>query len=208
MTTSSTTGDQAAQTRPRVEGDREQEILDATLDVLAEVGYDLLTMDAVATAARASKATLYRRWNGKVALVVDALLSQKEPPTAPDTGTLRGDLLAAFCGMGGLTDRRQTAILGSIVTAIGRDEEFAAAFRREVIGPKSEASRAIFERARDRGELRDGVDLDVLTPALPGIVLHHHFVLGRHPDQALIARVVDQIILPAVLKTPHPKEDS
>ena len=67
-------------TRPRVEGDREQEILDATLDVLAEVGYDRLTMDAVATAARASKATLYRRWNSKVSLIIEALLSQKGPP--------------------------------------------------------------------------------------------------------------------------------
>ena len=62
-------------TRPRVEGDREQEIFDATLQVLEEVGSDRLTMDAVASAARASKATLYRRWNGKVALVIDALIS-------------------------------------------------------------------------------------------------------------------------------------
>ena len=88
-------------TRPRVEGDREQEIFDATLQVLEEVGYDRLTMDAVATAARASKATLYRRWNGKVALVIDALLSQKGPHESVDTGTLRGDLLATFCGVGG-----------------------------------------------------------------------------------------------------------
>ena len=48
--------------RPRVEGDREDQILDATVDVLADLGYDRVTMDAVATAAKASKATLYRRW--------------------------------------------------------------------------------------------------------------------------------------------------
>ena len=53
--------------RPRVEGDREQEILDAALEVLGEVGYDRLTMDAVAQRAKASKATLYRRWNSKAA---------------------------------------------------------------------------------------------------------------------------------------------
>ena len=63
--------------RPRVEGDREQEILDATLEVLADVGYDRLTMDAVAARAKASKATLYRRWNNKVSLVIDALAAQK-----------------------------------------------------------------------------------------------------------------------------------
>ena len=194
-------------TRPRVEGDREQEILDATLDVLADVGYDRLTMDAVAQRARASKATLYRRWNGKVALVVDALLSQKAPVTCPDTGTLRGDLIAAYCGMGGLNDQRQTAVLGSVVTAIGCDAEFAQAFRSDLVGPRSAAGRAAFERARERGELRDDVDLDLVAHALPGIVLHRQFVLGEQPDQSLIVRVVDQIILPAVLATQHPKED-
>src|SRR3954470_6760096 len=59
--------------RPRVEGGREEEILDATVTVLAELGYDRLTMDAVATAAKASKATLYRRWSTKAELVVDAI---------------------------------------------------------------------------------------------------------------------------------------
>ncbi len=90
--------------RPRVEGDREQEILDATLEVLGDVGYDRLTMDAVATRAKASKATLYRRWNGKVSLVIDALLSVKSTPEQPDTGNLRDDLIQSFCGLGGLTD--------------------------------------------------------------------------------------------------------
>jgi AcrR family transcriptional regulator len=186
-------------TRPRVEGDREQEIFDATLQVLEEVGYDRLTMDAVASAARASKATLYRRWNGKVSLVIDALLSQKTPHEAPDTGTLRGDLIATFCGAGGLTDHSAVATFASVLTAISRDAEFAEAFRQRVIGPKAAMGRLIFERARDRGELREGVDLDLLAPALAGICLHRLFLMGLPPDQDVIARVVDQIILPAAL---------
>jgi AcrR family transcriptional regulator len=197
----------AAATRPRIEGVREQELLAATLDVLADVGYDRLTMDAVATQARASKATLYRRWNGKVSLVVDALLSQKGRHDPPDTGTLRGDLLEAFCGMGGLTDRKQLAILASVITAIARDAEFALAFREKFIGPKAAMSRVIFENARERGEIRDDVDLDVITPALPGIILHRQFLLGEPPTQDLITRVIDQIILPAVL-TQHPLQSS
>src|SRR6476661_7275970 len=97
---------ETALSRPRVEGDREQEILDATLEVLADVGYDRLTMDAVAARAKASKATLYRRWNDKASLVVDALLVVKHTAETPDTGTLRGDLIASFCGLGGLTDEQ------------------------------------------------------------------------------------------------------
>lgn len=202
--------------RPRVEGDREQEILDATLDVLAELGYDRLTMDAVATRAKASKATLYRRWNDKASLVIDALLSHKLPFAAPDTGTLRGDLVESLCGMGGLTDRRQMAVFASLLTAVSRDEDFAQAFRRDFIGPKTALSRQIFERARDRGEIAPDLDLELLSTAVPGIVLHRLFLMGHAPDEAVIARVIDQIIVPAATcGAPHPhsartaqKEDS
>lgn len=187
-----------AAVRPRVEGDREQEILDATLTVLADAGYDRLTMDAVATEAKASKATLYRRWSSKPELVVDAVCSQKQHPPTPDTGTLRGDLLAAHCGMGGLGDPRATAVQAAVVTAMARDEEFAATYRREFLGPKQAASRTIFARARDRGEIRADLDLDLIAPALPGIVLHRVFLLGDEATPELVARVIDQIILPAV----------
>jgi len=187
--------------RPRVEGDREQEILDATLTVLAEAGYDRLTMDAVAAEAKASKATLYRRWSSKPVLVVDAVCSHKEHPPTPDTGSLRGDLMAAHCGMGGLGDPRATAVQAAVVTAMARDEEFAATYRREFLGPKQAASRTIFERARARGEVRDDVDLELIAPALPGIVLHRVFLLGDKATPDLVARVIDQIILPAVSRS-------
>lgn len=187
-----------ATVRPRVEGDREQEILDATLTVLADAGYDRLTMDAVATEAKASKATLYRRWSSKPELVVDAVCSQKQHPPTPDTGTLRGDLLAAHCGLGGLGDPRATAVQAAVVTAMARDEEFAATYRREFLGPKLAGSRTIFARARDRGEIRADLDLDLIAPALPGIVLHRVFLLGDEATPELVARVIDQIILPAV----------
>jgi AcrR family transcriptional regulator len=203
MTPISMTAPHAEGTRPRVEGDREQEIFDATLRVLEEVGYDRMTMDAVAEAARASKATLYRRWNGKVALVIDALQSAKGPLEVPDTGSLREDLLQTFCGVGGLTDHSAVATFASVLTAISRDAEFAAAFRERVIAPKAAIGRMIFERARDRGELREGIDLDLIAPALAGICLHRLFLMGLPPDQDVIARVVDQIILPAALAQPE-----
>lgn len=187
-------------TRPRVEGDREREILDATLEVLAELGYDRLTMDAVATRAKASKATLYRRWNGKVSLVIDALLSAKGDHEVPDTGSLRGDLIASFCGAGGLCDEQSVSTFASVLTAIHRDQDFAAAFRRDVIGPKAALSHGIFERARERGEIGDHVDIDLLAPALAGIALHRMYVMGELPDEALVTRVIDQIIIPAATR--------
>lgn len=187
--------------RPRVEGDREQEILDATLEVLIDVGYDRLTMDAVATRAKASKATLYRKWESKATLVIDALTSQKEPPgPPPDTGSFREDLIAVFCGPGHLADERQSALLASVITAIGRDEEFAAAFRTQFIAPKAVRARAIYERAQARGEIAADVDLEILTAALPGIILHRQFLLGEMPTPDRITRVIDQVIIPAATR--------
>lgn len=191
-----------AAVRPRVAGVREQQILDAALEALADVGYDRLTMDAVAARARASKATLYRRWRTKADLVVEALTSQKEAPMLPDTGSLRGDLLATYCGLGGLTDRRQLAVFASVVTAISRNEEFAEAFRRDFVAPKAAIATAIFERARERGEIPADADIALLAPALPGIVLHRLFLMGERPTSGLVERVVDQIILPAARYSP------
>jgi AcrR family transcriptional regulator len=172
--------------------------------VLQDVGYDRLTMDAVALRARASKATLYRRWNSKLRLVIDALLTTKQAPVVPDTGSLRGDLLTMFCGLGGVTDHEAVGVFASVITAVGRDPEFAHAFRTEIIGPKIAASQEIWERAKARGELRPDADLSLLEPALAGIVLHRVFLMGEEPTDELVARVVDQIILPAA--SPHLQE--
>jgi AcrR family transcriptional regulator len=193
-----TPAEAATHLRPRVEGDREREILDAALEVLAEVGYDRLTMDAVAQRAKASKATLYRRWNSKATLVVDALATQKATPPVPDSGDLRTDLLTAFCGMGGLTDHDTTQTFGAVMTALSTDPEYAAEFRTRVLKPKAQLSRTLFQRAVDRGEVRTDLDLDLVAPALAGIVLHRIFVMGEVPGPTLIEHVIDQIILPAV----------
>jgi AcrR family transcriptional regulator len=195
-------------TRPRVAGERELEILEATLEVLADVGYDLLTMDAVAARAKASKATLYRRWNGKPELVVAAVTHHHAATAAvPDTGSLRGDLLAAYCGHGGISDPHAQAVLAAVVTAMGRDPEFAEVYRRDFIAPKVATSRAIYERARERGEVHPDVDLTILAPSLAGIVLHRAFLLGDAVTPELVGRVLDEVILPAALHGPAPTTD-
>jgi len=186
--------------RPRVEGAREDEILDATLDLLLEVGYDRLTLDAVASRSRASKATLYRRWDGKPSLVVDAMVRAKQAPNIEehDTGSLRGDLVSTFCGAHSVGHSDATGMLGSVITALASDPEFAALFREAFIAPKIKVSQAIYARAIERGEIRADIDVDIIAPALAGILLHRSFVLGVVPDDAAIERVIDHVILPAV----------
>jgi AcrR family transcriptional regulator len=186
--------------RPRVEGAREDEILQTALLLLADVGYDNLTMDAIASAARASKATLYRRWSSKVELVVDALdrmkaYSEQDPV---DTGSLRSDLLAAACAAGGVTDHFGLSVLGSIVTAIQRDAEFATAFRGHFVAKRVAYQRGIFQRAIDRGEIPAGVEVDSLLFVLPSLCLYRAYVLGEDVTPDTVTRVVDDVVMPAV----------
>lgn len=191
-----------ASVRPRVEGAREAEILDATFDLLAEVGYDRLTLDAVASRAKAGKATLYRRWDDKCSLVIDALLRAKgaPPPAVPDTGSLRGDLLALACGQGALTSAQPVTVLAGVITAIQCDAKFAHEFRTRFIGPKVEASKVAYERAKERGEISQDIDVDLLAPALAGIILHRLFLLDLPNDEDSVERVIDEIILPAATR--------
>ncbi|MFL6108188.1 MAG: TetR/AcrR family transcriptional regulator [Marmoricola sp.] len=186
-------------TRPRVEGEREDEILDACVELVIELGYDRLTMDAVAKRARASKATLYRRWESKASLVVEALIRAKQSPHVDDhdTGSLRSDLLSTFCGHQGINETA-TKVLGSVITALSTDAEFADLFREKFIAPKVAVTQAIYQRAQERGEIGPDVDLEMIGPALAGILLHRTFILGVPPDDSTIERVVDHVILPAV----------
>lgn len=184
--------------RPRVEGDREEEILEATVTVLAELGYDRLTMDAVASAAKASKATLYRRWTTKAELVVDAVSRAKGcQPKAVDTGTLRGDLIAMSCGDGGFTDEVPMSVMAALVTALHRDADLQKAFERIFLAPRIALVNEIYARAVARGEIAADVDVELLAMTLPALMVHQSFVFNRQPDDAMIQRVIDNLILPA-----------
>jgi AcrR family transcriptional regulator len=185
--------------RPRVEGGREDEILDATVAVVAELGYDRLTMDAVATAAKASKATLYRRWSTKAELVVDAISRAKGCPMPEDvdTGSLRGDLISMACGDGGFTDEMPLSVIAGLITALHRDADLQKAFRERFLAPRLLLTQKAYERAVERGEIAPGIDIELLSTTLPAVIVHHAYVLGVEPTDELILRVIDNVILPA-----------
>jgi AcrR family transcriptional regulator len=185
--------------RPRVEGGREEEILDATVAVVAELGYDRLTMDAVATAAKASKATLYRRWSTKADLVVDAISRAKGCPMPDDvdTGSLRGDLISLSCGDGGFTDELPMSVTAGLLTALHRDPDLMKAFKERFLAPRQQLVARVYDRAVQRGEIGPDVDVELLAVTLPAIIVHHAYILGLEPTDDLVLRVIDHVILPA-----------
>lgn len=189
--------------RPRVEGDRKGEVLDAALRMLIDVGYDRLTMDMVASEAKASKATLYRLWPRKAELVVDAVTRCKQmpDPQLPSTGSLRDDLLAMFCGPGGASQRLPMSVLGGLLTALHTDADLSAAWRERFLEPRMAVTRQIFAEAVQRGEIPADLDLDLLHTVLPSMCAFQTSVLGREVDAPFIRRVIDHVVLPATSPT-------
>ncbi|HEX6054931.1 MAG TPA: TetR-like C-terminal domain-containing protein [Intrasporangium sp.] len=192
--------------RPRVAGEREADILMAALDVLRDVGYDRLTFDAVAAAAKASKATLYRRWPHKRDLVVDAvgLLIDCPAMQVPDTGSLRGDLLAQACAEGGLDDEVVVGSWGALLPALHRDRELLQQVLTEFVGPKVDAARQVFLNAQARGEIGEQADLETLLMILPAMTIHEALLTGRRPGTERIRQIVDLVVLPACQATNQP----
>ncbi len=199
----SATTEETARTRPRVEGEREREILEATLETLVELGYDRLSFEAVATAAKASKATLYRRWPGKVDLVVDALqlMMGVEADRFPDTGSLRGDLVSQACAKGGLSDDRPVEVFASLLNAMHRDPELHEAIITRLIGPKMASTLSTFRAAQQRGEIGIDADLDLLARLLPAISIHEAMLMGSSPSSERLIALVDSVVLPACAAT-------
>lgn len=200
-----------AEDRPRLgrkrDHTRDPEILDAALDVLAETGYDGMTIDMVAARAKAGKATLYRRWSSKTELVLDAVACMKtsdvDYTSPPDTGSLRGDLVAMVKTPNIRESERKLKVMAGIVSMIARDPQLAAAAHEALVEPRASANRIIFQRAVDRGEIPADSDLDTLCMIGPAMMTYRVLMLQKPVNREFSIGVIDRIVLPAAgLGTP------
>lgn len=173
-------------------------ILDAALGLIGEVGYERVTMDSIAARAHASKMTMYRRWPTKSGLVAEALRrhAQGETPTVPDTGTLRGDLLATVREISQtLTGGRGPSLIG-LVEAI-RDD---AALRGQVSAQVHARSRQVGHEICTRAASRREVVRTELAGTVLDLAFEHLFTAtlfdGEQPAAADQVRLVDTVLLP------------
>ena len=164
-----------------------------TLELLRTQGYANLTMAGVAAEAGVSTATLYRRWRSKVDLVVDVLQALSEEWPIPDTGSLEGDcrrLLDTMCGRLSATG----PIMRGLVGEFSRNDELAEAMRRHLILPRRAAMVEVLDRAAMRGELRPGVDYDLVFDILAGALYYRLAVLGRPLSGAAAGDLADLVL--------------
>jgi AcrR family transcriptional regulator len=179
---------------------RDPEILDAALEVLAETGYDGMTIDMVAARARAGKATLYRRWPSKGELVIDAVacMKQNDTPSLPDTGTLRGDLVAMIKPHSIEDAGKKLQIMTGLVSMLSRAPELAEAANAAIIEPRARINRILFQRAIDRGEISAECDVETLSLVSPSMAVYRVMVLQKPVDRKFLLSIIDGVILPAV----------
>jgi AcrR family transcriptional regulator len=183
----------------KLDRSRDPQLLSCTLDVLAETGYEGMTIDLVAARANAARATVYRRWPTKAELVVEAVLSSDQPVVdeIPDTGSLAGDFAALTSEQARASNGRMMQVVAGLLPNLASSPELAAAVRERMIGPRTAVMRTLLERAEARGEIPSGRNLDLLATVYPALVAFHALMLREPTDAAFISDVLNDILLPA-----------
>lgn len=197
-------------TRPRRRGSTlDSAILRATIAELAQHGYPDVSIERVAERARASKASVYRRWPNKDALVLAAVHDQlPDTAAAVDTGSLRGDLLALFRSAAQLLGGPAGAAIRGLLGDALRDPEHAGKLRSYTKGRSVAALRDVLRHADRRGELSPAA----LTPRQleAGLaVLRFHFLVDGAPiPDPVVVEIVDEVVLPLfrAVATPAPTD--
>ena len=200
-----TAGEDAdARARPGRKRDhtRDPEILDAALEVLAESGYDGMTIDMVAARAKAGKATLYRRWQSKAELVIEAVACMKrtdfDPTDLPDTGTLRGDLIAMIRPHSIEDNERKLQVMGGLVSMLARDPHLVDAVNAAITEPRAQINRFLMQRAIDRGEVRADADVETISHIGPSMSAYRSLMQRKPVDREFLVSMIDGVVLPAL----------
>ncbi|WP_405810622.1 TetR/AcrR family transcriptional regulator [Streptomyces sp. NBC_01520] len=186
--------------RSRLTPERENELYAAVLDLLGEVGYEALTMDAVAARTRSSKATLYRQWGSKPELVVKALRNNKPVHLAEiDTGSLRGDVRAVLTRTDDCQMEKNSALSRGLSHAAHDNPDLFQALRELLIEPETTGLGALLQRAVDRGEVRpDNPALPYVPHMMIGALAARELVEDRPVDQAFLIDYVEAVVFPAL----------
>jgi len=193
--------EQAQPTRQRRRGEQlEAALLAAAWDELVEAGFARLTMESVAARAKTGVAVLYRRWHSKDDLVIAAIrhYGTAHPVEVPDTGSLRGDLIALLSSLGSARVSFAaivSAVFSGLLASTGLTP---AQVREKILADRPLHSDQIFARAHERGE----IDLDRIPPAvltMPFDLIRHDMLMTYKPiPPGRVLAIVDDLFMPLV----------
>ena len=188
--------------------DREAELLAITLQELQERGYDRFSVEAVATKAKASKATMYRRWPTKGDLVLAAFIEGTRSTAAPpNTGSLRGDLMEigrSTCAQALEHMRTMRAVLNEMSHSPALQE----VMRQKFVLQRKLVIDNVLADAVERGEIAACAINDEIFDLLAGYLVFRALVSDRPPTEEMVRVMVDEVLLPSLQAKSEPRRPS
>ena len=159
-------------------------IVQATLELLADVGYRSMTMEQVRARSGVGKATIYRRYANKDELVRAAMVHlHHELPVPKDTGSLRGDLREILdAAVGAAVETNAGHVVPRLLGESAHDPELQRLFYDNLVAPRRRVIRTVLERAVERGEMRPDLDLDLVMDLLVGSIIYRGMISGMDPE--------------------------
>jgi AcrR family transcriptional regulator len=174
----------------------DEAIVEAVLDLLAEgATVESLSIEAIAARAGVGKATIYRRWSGKDALMVEAIRTLKGHPPMPEGASVRDDLVTLVGAAARLRDPRADKIMPCLVPEMHRNPQQYTMYQ-EIVAPRRELMREVLRRGIRTGELRADIDLELTMAMLMGPTVLQR-VLKWNPqleEEHLAERTVDAVL--------------
>lgn len=172
-------------------------ILAAALQLLADGGYEALTIEAVAASAGVGKASVYRRFAGKEELVVEAVASLTEPPERVDGATVRDELVMLLEAIRRKSDSSLAGkIFPRLLGAAADNPELMHRYRQQVLDPRRRRLLGVLRRGVEEGVVRADVDLDHAADLIVGPMAYRNLIrTDPPPGPELAARIVDDVLL-------------
>jgi len=183
--------------------------LNATLEILSAVGYDGLTIEAVARRAGVGRPTVYRRWSSKASLALAAVARTGGTPPTPDFGNLRDDLMALQRHQMKLMN---SALFKTVAPALAAhfpaDAHLAESYVRDFVDLRRSAVFAVIERAVSRDEVHSDADADLIYDALTGPLFYRAIARGQRLDRKFVEAIVDLVVTSVLERPSAPTNDT
>ncbi len=169
----------------------EKAILTASYDLLLETGFGAVTVEKIAERAKVSKATIYKWWPNKAAVVMDGFLSAAMSRLpVPDTGSVIEDIVIQVTNLARFLTSREGKVINELIAEGQFDSKLAEEYRLRYFNPRRLDSRHILERGVQRGELKQDVDLEICIDLIYGPLFYRLLVTGEKLDEAFLKILV------------------
>ncbi|MGO4271174.1 TetR/AcrR family transcriptional regulator [Paenibacillus sp. TAF58] len=176
--------------RPR-NMETQQAILSASYDLLLEDGFGSVTVEKIADRAKVSKATIYKWWPNKSAVVMDGFLSAASARLpVPNTGSAFSDILIHATSLAQFLTSREGTIITELLGEGQFDSGLAEAYRTRYFQPRRLEARSLLELGVQRGELKKDLDIEISTDLLYGPIFYRLLVTGGTLDDSYVKHLV------------------